>query len=55
MYCRDFASYIWWEKGYHHPCCTTCYPRAVKDCGSDAGALALDGSKIFKGEVWRGS
>lgn len=47
-YCRGFAEYIWWTNGYHHPTCTMCYPKAVKDVGNDTDSMALDGSKIFK-------
>ena len=40
-YCRGFAKYIWWDGGYHHPVCLTCYPKAAKDCGGDAGVVGV--------------
>jgi hypothetical protein len=49
MFCRHFAQYIFWQRdtGYTHPCCLTCYPQATTTRKSVAGALALDGSRIF--------
>lgn len=49
-YCPNFAQYIFWKRyaGYHHPCCLTCYPKAVKDVGSDRDSLSLDGKQLIK-------
>lgn len=52
-FCAFPALYIFWFRvvGYRWPCCATCYPKAVTANGSQAGALALDGSRIFEPTV----
>lgn len=53
-FCRGFALYIFWFKrvGYRWPVCTTCFPKATAaNGGAQAGALALDGSRIYEVRV----